>query len=256
MPQIKFNPPDVANLASKLPRPLQYPVGAALGGLMSVFGGNDPQSIMPGPSGIEAPMISIYKDAAGIPSAALREGGTQEFLKSAGELGSEGLQNAAQIFAERYPRVAAHMRIDPSIQATSAYRAATHVPPFEPEAPIKVSLSNVGLHSADTVPSSAVDTMFHEGTHVAQALGNRHTDLLYRLGLKLPGGYAQHPMEESARAAASYATGALPTKIPASALRGLRNAAQTTLTGPTSNPLEMRRAAKNILDIINTRTGK
>lgn len=33
---------DVPNLASKLPRPLQWPVGAILGGLKSVLGGDDP----------------------------------------------------------------------------------------------------------------------------------------------------------------------------------------------------------------------
>lgn len=37
---------DAANVASKLPRPLQRPAGMALEGLRQVFGGDDPQGVM------------------------------------------------------------------------------------------------------------------------------------------------------------------------------------------------------------------
>jgi hypothetical protein len=257
MPKMVFEKPDVANLASKLPRPLQQPVGAALGGLMSVFGGDSPESMIPGPSGMEAaPLISIYKDAMGVPSKMLRQGATQEFINSARALDEPTIENAAYEFASKYPRVAAHMRMQPNMDMTNEYNAITHVPAFEPEAPIKVAYSNTGLAKDASSQAEALNTIFHEGTHVAQALGNRYTDLLYRLGLKLPGGYMKHPMEESARAAAERTTGEIPG-IAYPAIRGLRQAAEQALSetgGRTVN--EATRAAKNILDIINARAAK
>jgi hypothetical protein len=257
MPKKVFYKTDVENMASKLPEPLQWPVGAALGGLRSVFGGDDPQSMMPGPSGMEAtPLITIYKDAMGVPSKMLRQAATQEFVNSARALDEPFIENAAYEFANRYPRVAAHMRMQPNMDMTNEYNAITHVPAFEPEAPIKVAYSNVGLAKDASSQEGALNTIFHEGTHVAQALGNRYTDLLYRLGLKLPGGYYEHPMEQSARAAAERVTGDIPG-IAHPAIRGLRQAAEAALSNPElASTGETRRAAKNILDIINARAPK
>lgn len=260
MPKTVFQRPDVENLASKLPEPLQWPVGAALGGLQHAFGGDDPQSMMPGPSGMEAaPLISIYKDAMGVPSKMLREAATDEFLNSAKTLGSEAVTGASQEFANRYPRVAAHIRINPKLDMTNDYKAITNIPPFgHIDAPIDVAYSNRGLSVDDREPWEAVDTMFHEGTHVAQALGNKWTDILYKMANKLPGGYDLNPIEQSARMSASLASG-IPHLNASSegAIRGLRKAAEAALADQTlERTSDAVRAAKTILDLINARAPK
>jgi hypothetical protein len=259
MPKILFEKPDVANMASKLPRPLQYPVGAALGGLASVLGSDNPESIMPGPSGMEAaPLITIYKDAMGVPSKMLRQAATQEFVNSARALDEPYIENAALEFAHRYPRVAAHMRMQPNMDMTNEYSAITHVPGYEVTAPLKVAYSNRGLARDANSQADALNTMFHEGTHVAQALGNKWTDILYKMGLKLPGGYEQHPLERTARMSASLASGLLDERAsPEPALRGLRKAAEAALQNPELERTgDAVRAAKTILDLINARVPK
>lgn len=55
MPQIKLPSIDVENLASQLPRPLQWPAGAVLGGLKSMLGSDDPQSAV---TSLAAPMMA------------------------------------------------------------------------------------------------------------------------------------------------------------------------------------------------------
>lgn len=48
MPKKVFTPPDPANMASKLPRPLQWPAGAMGGLVQSLLGGDDPAGSMMG----------------------------------------------------------------------------------------------------------------------------------------------------------------------------------------------------------------
>lgn len=48
MPQYNMPQMDVANMASKLPRPFQWPAGAVMGGIQSLVGGNDPSSAIMG----------------------------------------------------------------------------------------------------------------------------------------------------------------------------------------------------------------
>lgn len=48
MPKIVFNKPDIPNMASKLPRPLQQPVGALAGLVNAILGGDDPVNSMMG----------------------------------------------------------------------------------------------------------------------------------------------------------------------------------------------------------------
>lgn len=77
MPLMQLKPPiDPASAASKLPGPLQKPAGTALGGLQSIFGGDDPISSM---MGAAAPMTSI-------------SGGIGQGLNRIGQAGSEAVQ--------------------------------------------------------------------------------------------------------------------------------------------------------------------
>lgn len=68
--------PDPANFASKLPASAQWPVGAALGGLQSILGGDDPAGQT---MGAAMPMTSIA-------------GGLGQGMTRLGQAGSEALQ--------------------------------------------------------------------------------------------------------------------------------------------------------------------
>lgn len=156
-PLIKFTPPDAANIASKFPEPLRKAGGAALQGLFDLVGADDPMTGL-----YPTPAISIYKDAAGIPSKALRAAGTKEFLESAMDplrkLMNQDLPAAAQTFANKYPRIAAHLRINDDY-----LKSKFSVPEHPIQKPMNVS---IGILS-----SNPLFDLTHEATHGAQALG-------------------------------------------------------------------------------------
>lgn len=60
MPLFNFPPIDAANIASKLPEPLRQSAGAALQGLLGLFGADDPQTAMPVP-----PVLGMAKSPLG-----------------------------------------------------------------------------------------------------------------------------------------------------------------------------------------------
>lgn len=187
--------PDLANLASKLPEPFRK-AGGAIGGLLDyAFPEDDPLGGLS-----PTPMVSIYKDAAGIPSKALRELGTSEFVESAKRLGSDSFDQAAGWFSSRYPRVAAHMRMkpEPPTGALEETAAAIEVPTFgRPKAPMDVGLTQLGRAMVDVDPAYGRDYLAHEGTHAAQALGNSHFAPLYN-NAKEAFGYYRNPLEKGA----------------------------------------------------------
>lgn len=167
---------------------------AAVRGLVELFAPQDDPFGGIGPT----PLISIYKTAKGIPSKALRQKGTKDFLKSAANVG-KNFSDAANWFADKYPRVAAHMRISPKLlDSKQGSGAAINAPSWIVNEPIKMQVSKLGRLLADENPANARDYIAHEGTHVAQALGNRHTDFLYRSASEL-GSYLTNPFEIAAR---------------------------------------------------------
>lgn len=235
-PIIKKKELDVANLASKLPEPLRKS-GGFIGQLIKDAVLDDPLA------GITPPLISIYKDAAGIPSKTLRQGATGEFLESAKRLGVRGITAASESFASRYPRVAAHMRINPIVKNDNNLATATL--PFGPiTEPVPVNFGRRGMELIISNPGVAKGLLGHEATHVAQGLGNKDLSLLYKLADKAVG-YKRNPFELSAGArelAEMYNHKVSPTP----ALRSLRTIAETKVPGTT--------APQNIKEILEART--
>lgn len=187
MPKIVAPKLDIPNLASKLPSPLQKPVGFALEGLKQALGGDDPSSIMQ----VGAPMVSIYKDAAGVPSAVLRAEGTKNFLQSAKDTAINGIDTAAELFAEKYPRIAAHMHLKRSENYGLPMMAQAHSPYGKVAAPINISMSPEQPYP--------LNVLTHEGTHVAQSLGNSDALALYDFANEHKDlGYPRNPFEHTA----------------------------------------------------------
>ena len=181
-------PFDPANTASKLPEPLQKPGGVLLSLLSQLGGGDDPAS---GIMGSAAPEISIFKDAAGVPDKVLRQEGTQRFLQSAKDSAIKGMSDAADLFAEKYPRIAAHMNIDTK-EDWMPGMAQTKSPYGKITKPVNVQFA--------TEQPFPLNVLAHEATHVAQDLGNSDSLKLYdlvnqhnRIGMH------RNPFEKTAR---------------------------------------------------------
>ena len=164
---------------AKLPKPLQalanmfFPPDDPLGGLSPT------------------PLISIYKDALGVPSKLLRQRGTQEFLKSARDTDINGIPDAAELLAEKYPRVSAHMRLekDPSYALPMMARVKGHHG--------KVTAPQTVFLSEDQ--PFPLHVLGHEATHVVQNLGNpRSLELYNKANQAKHIGYMRNPLERSA----------------------------------------------------------
>ena len=150
-----------------------------------------------------APLVSIYKNPAA------RRLATQGFLKKAMEMG-EGMFNSASQFAARYPRIAAHtiLRDDLLDDGTrlmegTRTRATTVTPRGKVTSQIPVIFNKDAIEGPSR---DLTNTVFHEGAHVAQSLGNRESNRLYQLFRKLDEvGYKHHPMEIAAKNAGARA---------------------------------------------------
>tara|TARA_R110000868_G_scaffold255919_4_gene512587 strand:+ start:660 stop:1775 length:1116 start_codon:yes stop_codon:yes gene_type:complete len=150
-----------------------------------------------------APLISVYKDRAA------RDAGLKEFIDSVhafaknhmwrSTAGTNAWTDAAELFGKSYPRVAAHMRNaempldEPGVTAVARmdWNDMVHGQPGMLEVG-KGHLPDLALN--DNIASG---TMFHEGTHAAQALGNRDTPILYGAASRLLP-YRNIPHEASA----------------------------------------------------------
>lgn len=171
-------------------------------------------------------LISIYK------TKAARQAGTKLFVDRALDSGSEALASAAQWFAERYPRVAAHMNLVPKpipnyVSPLSGEPVAAHIrtPKGKVERPLDVEITQSGFDrmtptSGNTYQrqkAEALNTLGHEGTHAAQALGNSDFNSLYN-AMNMVTGYEHNPFEITARARGystqmGYSHGALPQTV-------------------------------------------
>jgi len=154
-------------------------------------------------SGISGPMAGVTKFVkAGIPQVAERMGSTQQFLNAMKGLGSKA-SDAAELFAQRYPRIAAH--ISPYKLEGGRNLGITDVLPSD--------ITRVGLK----IDNPELErTLLHEGTHVAQKLGNPKLPELYgrvtrgmeAKGLSPEMAYKLNPFERSAVRVAERKLGA------------------------------------------------
>lgn len=215
MPKIQAHPFDAANVASKLPRPLQRPGGMVLEGLKQAFGGDDPSSVMPSPGPMGGPLVSIYSNPAD------RMAATDAFKLAAQKLGS-AYGDAAEWLTAKYPRIAAHMQLPTEfIKGTHAAHVSTPMIGGV-KSPIPMNITHLGNSLVEENPAYARDIFAHEGTHVAQALGNKDLPKLYRLADSAVGN-VMNPFERTAyrRGAAAYIGSYKPSRPTISALREL-----------------------------------
>lgn len=213
---------------------VEHPMMQALKKLVRFTGVIDPneniQSLM---NPMAAPLVSIFKNKAA------RMASTAEFLEQVKRLGPN-IGQAGEEFAEKYPRVAAHAW---PMEESGYHRyppdtpAAADIPygKVERRIPIEFTDNPSGRASAKSLPESRAN-MFHEGTHVAQALGNSKAVELYDEAERLLG-YNHNPFEQTANYAGSKAAGfpqGMMSRIdrPENAIKQLEGYAQDL--GPTS----------------------
>jgi hypothetical protein len=203
--------------------------------------------------GMAAPLISIFKDAEGVPSSALRQASTQTFKDMAASLPYR-MRGAAEQFAQDYPRVAAHMRPEYGLPPSESSKAAAYIntPPGKVLEPMKTGFTHIGRHFSEnptdyeTGLNEARKMMYHEGTHAAQALGNRDFNDLYANANALVG-YDLNPFERTAERAGFRAAGNTLTKTNKTAIDMLKDIAALpnqngpgTAGGRISNIIEAR----------------
>jgi hypothetical protein len=177
---------------------------------------------------LSAPMGMMTRYLSkGVPNVSRRVAGTMDFMKKMRALGPSA-EEASTLFAERYPRIAAHMDIQKMPKILESKGSG---------------LTRVGERSRGAFPEQTPvmlrdiassrggppieNTLLHEGTHVAQDLGNKNTlpmyhtatDALASRGFTDWESYITNPFETSARTAASRKMGE--KLAPESALRGI-----------------------------------
>jgi hypothetical protein len=130
-----------------------------------------------------------------------REAATERFLQDAATMPTN-IAAALKDFGERYPRVAAHSRpmLGESVANPTANAMAV-LPRGQIQERVPMVFTKRGVRAAEMNPSNANNFVRHEGTHVAQGLGNRDTVDLYEAADDL-GGYRNIPHEVNARAGA------------------------------------------------------
>jgi hypothetical protein len=185
-------------------KPIYESEPLAQGNVFDAIGGGGTADMLADPGNIgTGPADAVTMFA----TPAARKVATEKFLQSAKNLNIPNMEAAADTFASKYPRVAAHMNISPEVGNPHA-TAELSIPMIgvQPEKPLAVQLSDYGRNAADTSLEAAIDMMFHEGTHAAQALGNNRMGPLYGNASHLTG-YTNNPFEVNARRAGDLATG-------------------------------------------------
>lgn len=222
-------------------------------------GVNDPESAM---MGIASPLVSIYKDKAA------REAGGAIYKEMAEKLGPK-VNEALLYFENRYPRVAAHLRpkaMSAAELGSDTARGVAVVPNGKVTKPITIGISPAG--ASKSLPD-VVNTVFHEGTHGAQALGNSKSDRLYDLADELVLNH-QNPLEANA-IKKGYNVGQdfarkrgldynVPLDLMHTVKKPYKNAMQQMLDIATENPARAgtngENIKKTIRDIVNQRLDK
>ncbi len=199
---------------------------------------------------IAAPLITRFG------SVAERAMSTDRALKALKEMFPQHLGGALDTVAKRYPRVLGHSL--PSESYALPYNGVAHT---SAKGVVPVELNAEMLKSQ---PIDALETLYHELTHVAQTVGNKDFNELYNLmgsgleGHRLAGtkpaarrrfAYTNNPFEQSARDVAARKTGRMP---PGPAARGRRPATDTILqwantVGPLNAPTMSLHEAADIV---------
>lgn len=185
----------------------------------------------PATSELTAPTVMMTRYLKkGVPDVARRIEGTKDFLKKMKGLGPSA-EAASTLFAERYPRVAAHIRPE-TYALKRGQRAVADVNVRIPNDPrTRVRFSPRSQHMGDIE-----NTLLHEATHVAQDLGNPKTYDMYTAynraltpSLGENATYLTNPFEASARTVADRKMGQnLP---PFKALEAYKNAVERLPAG-------------------------
>lgn len=109
--------------------------------------------------------------ASGVPDVAARVAATNKFIEAMKGLGPKA-EEAATLFAERYPRVAAHMRPVGQKMMRGLRGVADVDKPLDQQVRVRLSTTPRAVEDIES-------TLLHEGTHVAQRLGNPKTYDMY-----------------------------------------------------------------------------
>lgn len=229
--------------ANESPSVLESPVERGLRSATKWIGMGDDESggVMDAVNPMEVvggPLISIYRNVAD------RMAGTQNFLKST--LGhGPAVTAAAEALARSHPRIAAHMkmmhpahpRIASALAKAPNATAAVLVPNDRiVKEPLPMMTTQLGRAVMNNDPQKALDIMYHEATHTAQALGQgKDASRLYNLASKIAG-YVDNPYEISARVAGSR-QGRMHDIPNYSAIKGLWDLALDTQKIGTNRPM-------------------
>lgn len=152
-------------------------------------------------AGLAGPLVSIYK------TAAERQAFTRKFLNDARLLGGglkSKLYEGAKAFTEKYPRIAAHYKLGKVPQQLGTASARTMLPRGKVKSRIPVEFSYAGKQLSNLNEGIAKKLFHHEGTHVAQGLGNSDAEELYHAADRLFD-YERNPFESTARFAGAKA---------------------------------------------------
>lgn len=262
MGQQKFRSPALDALREE-PSVMDAPWEAPLKGLLRLAGGDDPNQIMLDPPALDtvaSPLISIYKNAAGVPDKQLRQMATDRAAKNIVST-SPNMADGVRYLKQYYPRVLAHMDIIPQLSRHMGEASAHVLPPSgRVTRPVPMEISVLGDALAGTWGGKrSKEIMAHEAGHVAQALGNRHFDYLYRQANKLLG-YHDNPFEQSARAIARKAGGNMVEPHAVNAMKQLETLTQVPpmVLARRANllPSDVENIQSNLKKVLEHRQGR
>jgi hypothetical protein len=224
------------------------------------------------PAGQALQAIMMFKTPTGEIDIPARVAATNEFREQGWRLPGM-LPQAAEDFATQYPRVAAHMALKESAakgtpSTVSGKTLAFAATPYgKVEQPVPVGFTPAGVEA--TMPSlsrtpeaaynKAKELVTHEGTHVAQALGNTDYKDLYHTAKEITG-YRGVPFEVQARRAGTAAAGAKPhwdtySAPYKNAIEGLQQVVDQVGQEPGLYSPDAKMAAIDIRNILQRRKG-
>lgn len=184
-----------------------------------------------------SPLISIYNNAAD------RAVGTNAFKAAARAL-HPAVGDAADWFAAKWPRVAAHILPEHIPEEAVAAAgdtgiAALSTPYTKVTEPMPLIFTQHGLDLVAQSPANARNFIAHEGVHGAQALGNKDFGNLYDFS-NAAVEYSNNPFEITAN---SRGTAAM-----AGTYKPIQRSIQTSIDSPNSHAFTALRGLKMIAD--------